>query len=443
MLHVIFHEPLHVPRRFTPVRYSGPFHSPSRLAFRVLILERSQSSIILLTFYSRRAIELLMPRRPDYPTNSLSFQLDGKNYVLSKEDVCAKVAFAVPKPTDKYFVAIDGRPYPPKQLLELALRVPSANFTTAAANAILRRLGFEVQTTSEVQARTRTESERLFEAYLWASGYLEFDFEPALSDSAARPDFLLRREINGATESILFEVKEFQPTAADFHLGGGSYDPYAAIREKIQAGRKKFQEHKAHPCALVLYNAGKPLVDLRWEFIYGAMLGNLGYSMPFDPLAGRLVDKPVLRPVFTNGGEMHREKGGEIIQPQNTTISAIVVLELLLVGKKRLEIEAAKGARELNRELKYTEYLDLVESSKGTERDISLRQLRTVTCLNPYRRIPFPQDLFRGPYDECYGEISGDLQRMYVGDQLKSIEAAEREVGIRQHMILPKDASRE
>ena len=110
----------------------------------------------------------------------MSFQLGGKNYVLSKDDVCARVAFAIPKPTDKYFILINNRPYPPKQVLELALSLPSANFTTAAANAILRRLGFEVQAAGEVEAAARTESERLFEAYLEARGYLEFEFEPAL-----------------------------------------------------------------------------------------------------------------------------------------------------------------------------------------------------------------------------------------------------------------------
>jgi len=241
---------------------------------------------------------------------------------------------------------------------------------------------------------------------------------------------------------VILEVKEFQPTSADFHLGGGSYDPYGAIRDKIQEGRRKFREYKQYPCGLVLYNARKPLVDLRWEFIYGAMLGNLGYSMPFDRAKGVLVDKPTLAPVFTRGGEMHREKDSVPIEPQNTTISAIVVLELLPVGKRRLEVEVAKRAIELGRGLTYEDYFRLVDSSRGTERDVSLRQLRTVTCLNPYRRIAFPELLFRGPYDECYGEVSMELQRMYVGEQLKQIETAETEVGIRQHFLLPRDARR-
>jgi hypothetical protein len=381
-----------------------------------------------------------MPLRSEYPTNFIKFRLAGKNYILSHEDVCAKVSFVIPKPTDKYFITINHRPYPPKQVLELALGVPSANFTTAAANAILRRLGFQIETTSETEIRLKTESERLFETYLEASGHLEFEFEPQVSEASARPDFVLNVSIEGSQLRVLLEVKEFQPTPADFQLGGGSYDPYGAIRDKIQEGRRKFREFKQYPCGLVLYNAGKPLVDLRWEFIYGAMLGNLGYSMPFDPVRGALVDKPTLMPVFTQGGEMHREKDSVPIEPQNTTISAIVVLELLPVGKRRLEIEVAKKARELGQGLRYEDYFRLVDSSRGTERDVSLRQLRTVTCLNPYRRIAFPERLFRGPYDECFGEISMELQRKYVGEQLKQIESAEREVGIRQHMILPKDA---
>jgi len=325
-------------------------------------------------------------------------------------------------------------------VLELSLGLPSANFTTAAANAILRRLGFQIQTADEIGPRTKTESERLFGTYLEASGYLEFEFEPQVSDASKRPDFVLDLSRGDFQQRVLFEVKEFQPTPADFRLGGGFYDPYGAIRDKIQEGRKKFHEFKDYPCGLVLYNAGKPLVDLRWEFIYGAMLGNLGYSMPFDKAAGRLVDKPVLTPVFAHGGEMHREKQGDPLAPQNTTISAIIVLELFPVGGRRFEIGVAKRARELGRELKYKEYFHLVDSSRGTERDVSLRQLRSVTCLNPCRRRDFPEYLFRGPYDECFGEVSGELQRIYVGGQLKEIEAAQTEVGIRQHMLLPKDA---
>jgi len=373
----------------------------------------------------------------DNAADTIEFQLDGRRYRLSPQEVRNKLAFVPPKPTDKYFITIDDRPYPPKQILELALGIPSASFTTAAANGILRRLGFQIQTGAASEIQAKTESERLFEMYLQASGYVEFEFEPKISDGTARPDFL----VTTADGVVLFEVKQFQPTSEDFQLGGGFYDPYGPIRDKIQEGRKKFREFKQFPCALVLYNTGKPLVDLRWEFIYGAMLGNLGYSIPFDKVAGRLVDKPVLSPVFTRGGQMHREKNGEAIEPQNTTISAVVVLELLPVGRKRFEVEAAKKAKQLGRELNYEEYFHFVDSSRGTECDVSLRQLRSITCLNPYRRMPFPEVFFHGPYDESYGNVSGELRRIHAGQQLVEIEKAQKDAGIRPHMILPKDAT--
>lgn len=369
----------------------------------------------------------------------IEFQLDGRRYRLSRDEVINKVTFAAPKPTDKYFITINDRPYPPKQVLMLALGLPSANFTTSAAIAILGRLGFEINSGSAPQLRT--ESERLFETYLTMSGFLEYQFEPQIPDSSARPDFLVQALLDGTKREILFEVKEFQATADDFRLGGGSYDPYGPIREKIEEGRKKFRESKQYPCALVLYNAGKPLVDLRWEFIYGSMLGNLGYSFPFDSNAGKLVEKPVLTPTFAQGGKMHREKDGVPIEPQNTTISAIVVLELLPVGKRRFEIELKRHEQSLARSLRYEEFFEFERSARGTERDISLRQLRTVTCLNPYSRIPFPGRLFVGPYDECYGVIDGALQRIYAGSQLKLLEDSQRVAGLEERGLLAKGSS--
>ena len=37
---------------------------------------------------------------------------------------------------------------------------------------------------------------------------------------------------------------------------------------------------------------------------------------------------------------------------------------------------------------------------------------------NPYARVPFPMDLFHGPYDERYGGLDGRIQRLFQGDAL-------------------------
>src|SRR5207245_4426171 len=100
------------------------------------------------------------------------------------------------------------------------------------------------------------------------SSDLEYEFEPQVSEASKRPDFVLDLRRGDSHLKVVLEVKEFQPAPSDFALGGGSYDPYGAIREKIKEGTKKFREYKKYLCGLVLYKPAKQLVALRWEFMY-------------------------------------------------------------------------------------------------------------------------------------------------------------------------------
>src|SRR5438067_275914 len=118
----------------------------------------------------------------------------------------------------------------------------------------------------------------LFEGYLRAHGYSEFEFEKQLSGSPQRPDYVLPC----VGREILLEVKEFHAKDADLSVGFGVFDPYPPLREKIDAAREKFKRLKNYCCCLVLYNYNKPLVLLDWQHIYGAMLGNVGFSVPLD-----------------------------------------------------------------------------------------------------------------------------------------------------------------
>jgi hypothetical protein len=67
----------------------------------------------------------------------------------------------------------------------------------------------------------------------------------------------------------------------------------------------------------------------------------------------------------------------------------------------------------------------MIEAARGTERDISLRQLRVVVHENPYARKPFPEDIFRGVYDERYGAHEGKILRKYAGAEIERLEAEE------------------
>jgi hypothetical protein len=357
--------------------------------------------------------------------DNVSFILGGKRYELSRKGVEEAMKDIVPRPLDKYYVTINGWNYPPKQVLSTVLRRPLVTFTTMDAQRVLHSLGFEVGLAGQ-ERNPKTESERLFEEYLYAQGIADFQHEAHLGESLKRPDYLVAI---GGTE-IFFEVKQFRATDEDFRLGTRGYDPYGPIREKIDAGRKQFKDLKDYCCCLVLYNREKPLVDLGWQFIYGAMLGNMAVRMPFDPARGLLFDQSE-DGFFGGGGKMIRYGKGEparALEPQNRTISAVLVLQQMGVGKRRFDLSVKHMQQKLGRELTFEEHFEAMNNSRGTERDVSLTQLRVVVCENPYARIPLPREALRGPYDERYGpdeRTNNRIVRLYVGKQMKQLETQE------------------
>lgn len=359
----------------------------------------------------------------------VDFKLRGKAYSLTKDKVEESVKHAAPGEVDTYFVTIGGKKYPPKQVLSLALDVSPSDFISTDATRTLMKLGFEIHRNEKTGAITTTESEHLLESYLLSQGLTEFEFEPQLGDSAQRPDFHLYAGQN----EILLEVKQFESTAADFRPGFGAYDPYGPIREKIDAGRRKFKEFKNYCCCLVLYNREKPLVHLGWQFVYGAMLGNMAFRVPFDPAHG-MVSNQFERGFLGGGGKMVRYAKGTVpkpMEPQNSTISAVVVLQQMGVGKRRFDIAVKQREQELGRRLTFEEHFEAMNKARGTERDISLTQLRVVVCENPYARFPLPREIFRGPYDERYGvdeARQSHITRVFAGEGITGLESEEQPV---------------
>ena len=352
-----------------------------------------------------------------------SFELRGKRFELNRSDVEERLKRVEPKAVTKYQVRINGKGYPPKQALAAAIGKPVANFTTMDATRILSKLGFEVTGPNDDAMTNKTISEELFEAYLNASGLTGFRFEPPQDDTSKRPDYSL----NVLKTDILFELKQFDQVAkTDFNLVGGAYDPYKPVREKIEAARKKFKDLDRFCCCLVLYNNDKPLVELGWQYVYGAMLGNLGFSMPVNTETG-IADESQTQRKFGGGGKMYRYLDGQAIAPQNRTISAIIVLRRYMVGTKRFEIAMTLKENELGRKLELLEFWDEIERARGTALDLSLSQLRVIVLENPFARIQLPRELFRGPYDERYAGIEGRIVRVFCGNQLAALEEEARE----------------
>lgn len=266
-------------------------------------------------------------------------------------------------------------------------------------------------------AEPKNKSELLFEGYLRAQGHLDFEYEPVVKGTAKRPDY----QISFNDSAIFLDVKEFRIDPKAPKLTSGYFDPYPVVREKFDAGRRKFGDLKQHCCCLVLYNLDRPLVLLDWQHIYGAMLGNVGFSLPLKIGGLPAADGDQVTSIFMRGGKMHRERDDEIIGLQNQTISAVLVLNRIAAGRRRLHAALRKEEHRLGRRFTSEEWFGAMHRARRTELDVRVAPLRVVVHENPYARIPFPSELCRGPFDERYGVLDGRIQQIFQGRGLADL----------------------
>ena len=68
--------------------------------------------------------------------------VSGQRYELDRQSVQAALEGVLPEPIHEHFVVINGRRWPPKQVLALVTGLDRADFTTHQARRALTRLGF-------------------------------------------------------------------------------------------------------------------------------------------------------------------------------------------------------------------------------------------------------------------------------------------------------------
>ncbi len=71
----------------------------------------------------------------------------GEEYRVTREDILAAAKRAAPERITTYYVEIDGRRFPPKQLIRIATGTRQ-QFNSANARSLLTKLGFTVQAAS-------------------------------------------------------------------------------------------------------------------------------------------------------------------------------------------------------------------------------------------------------------------------------------------------------
>ena len=328
-------------------------------------------------------------------------RLNGVNYEIDSEKITRLAARLEPKGIDKYWVKIQGRKLPPKQVVSELLDVPLVDFTTMDATRILGAVGFQVHSAEDKPEPVRVQSDALLQEYLRSHGLTDVEVGPVIENSSSRPDYRLRAD----GFEVLFDVEELSTKPQDGRIRGGAYNPYGPMREKISAARRKFKDLEGHCCCLILENQERPRIGLNWQIIMGAMLSDLG--LPFHI-----------------GQQEAEALKHSAVSPENTIISAIIVVERYPIGEKRFRLFVYEKEQELGRELSVEEYLQAIEQAAGTERDLSLSRVRLRVHENPYAKFPVDRRLFQGPFDERYGVIDGEERfgQVHIGTGVADFE---------------------
>jgi hypothetical protein len=75
----------------------------------------------------------------------VKFKVRGREHVLRKDEVIAKMKGVAPEATRALVVEVGGTLYPVKQVLSVAGGLDKADFISHEARRVLQRLGFKVQ----------------------------------------------------------------------------------------------------------------------------------------------------------------------------------------------------------------------------------------------------------------------------------------------------------
>jgi len=246
----------------------------------------------------------------------------------------------------------------------------------------------------------KTGGELLFEKYLNAH-CIKFEYEPPLSGTSRLIDYVVEHPTQG---QILFEVKDIHnplPAGSFFQ-----FDPYPPVRTHIDAGSKKFKDLPDALCALVLVAAPGSFVDLLSPHVMlGAMYGNLGFTVPFDPESGS-ADASLIESKFMVGQ-------GKMVRPNcfcNTRIAALVSLVEYNTFPKEavLYLKTGDGRTEAERKA------DLYEGRINISQDLT----PCVTVWeNGTAKRRLPQDIFRGDMDAWWTCDAEGQARSFVGQR--------------------------
>jgi hypothetical protein len=250
----------------------------------------------------------------------------------------------------------------------------------------------------------RTESEEKFEQYLTGQN-LAWGRIP--ESNRRQPDYTVRhRDAN-----CVFEVKEFDKPET---TPSGGYSPLPPIRDRINRAREKFMDYRNCCCGVVLW--GSKSIH-RSAHPFGVFPAAFGEYVDTEPRA--FVDAGAEPQSFRFFGR------AALTRTHNTTVSAIAILAEYRLN--HVWVEAAQrvvAKRQRGEETKPGDYIGLCQriyEQKGLRFSYE-GTIRMIVLENPYARIPFPPDLFVGPFDQHWRLESGRFRLAFMGSEIERLK---------------------
>jgi hypothetical protein len=162
--------------------------------------------------------------------------------------------------------------------------------------------------------------------------------------------------------------------------------------------------------------------------IFGAMLGNPGFTLSLNTETGRADPTSLESGFLPHGGEMVRKY--DPLKPSKSlrNISAVVALERYRVPNPAFvqarEEEIRRLTNQFGRPLRDEERAEIIHTLiVDREMKKSLGDTWGLTvCTNPYANIPLPDDLFARPYDARWSLVDGVMTRVFAGEQRLAVD---------------------
>jgi len=246
----------------------------------------------------------------------------------------------------------------------------------------------------------KTPGELAFEEYLNGQA-IPFEHEPPLSFTNKLIDYVIEHPTHG---TIYFEVKDLNspPPSGSF----SAFDPYLPIRNHIEEGQRKFKDFAEELCALVLFAPPGSFVNLMEPHVMlGAMYGNLGFTIPFDPISGTADSSQIESKFLVGEGKMVRPT-----RHQNTRIAALISL----VSYSTFAKEAVLYVRTDDGRSPRERWDDALSGRAGISQDPTL----CVTVWeNGTAKRRLPQDLFRGTMDAWWTCDEDQQGPSFIGER--------------------------